>query len=119
MYIFIPVSTTTLCSGFVSSIGHGCINCELEVSGEHGSSRRFHIPRVPHWFVIWIGSVSVDITNILGFKYIGNTALYLENTGKYEVLFGYEEAIGYMFGQTIRDKDGVAATVRYNTRFII
>jgi phosphomannomutase len=26
--------------------------------------------------------------------------------------FGYEEAIGFMFGDEIRDKDGVAATVR-------
>lgn len=31
----------------------------------------------------------------------------------YEVLFGYEEAIGYMFGSEIRDKDGVAATVAF------
>ena len=29
----------------------------------------------------------------------------------YEVPFGYEEAIGYMFGSEIRDKDGVSATV--------
>lgn len=29
----------------------------------------------------------------------------------YEVPFGYEEAIGFMFGSEIRDKDGVAATV--------
>jgi phosphomannomutase len=29
----------------------------------------------------------------------------------YEVPFGYEEAIGFMFGNEIRDKDGVAATV--------
>lgn len=27
--------------------------------------------------------------------------------------FGYEEAIGFMFGPDIRDKDGVAATVCY------
>jgi phosphomannomutase len=30
----------------------------------------------------------------------------------FEVPFGYEEAIGYMFGSEIRDKDGIAATVR-------
>lgn len=45
-----------------------------------------------------------------GFKYIGNTALALEKEG-YEVPFGYEEAIGFMFGSQLRDKDGVAASV--------
>jgi phosphoglucomutase len=48
----------------------------------------------------------------IGFKFIGNTALRLTSE-KYEVNFGYEEAIGYMFGD-IRDKDGVAATVGRN-----
>lgn len=28
----------------------------------------------------------------------------------YEVPFGYEEAIGFMFGSDLRDKDGVAAS---------
>lgn len=46
----------------------------------------------------------------VGFKFIGNTALDLVREG-YEVPFGYEEAIGFMFGCEIRDKDGVAATV--------
>ena len=45
-----------------------------------------------------------------GFKFIGNTALDLVREG-YEVPFGYEEAIGYMFGSEIRDKDGVSASV--------
>lgn len=48
-----------------------------------------------------------------GFKFIGNTALNLTGQG-YEVPFGYEEAIGYMFGDQIRDKDGVAASVRWH-----
>ncbi|KAG5637859.1 hypothetical protein H0H81_002898 [Sphagnurus paluster] len=47
---------------------------------------------------------------LTGFKFIGNTALDLVAAG-YEVPFGYEEAIGFMFGHEIRDKDGVAATV--------
>ncbi|RPD65833.1 phosphoglucomutase first 3 domain-containing protein [Lentinus tigrinus ALCF2SS1-6] len=47
---------------------------------------------------------------LTGFKYIGNTALTLQQEG-YEVPFGYEEAIGFMFGSQLRDKDGVAASV--------
>ena len=46
----------------------------------------------------------------LGFKYIGNSALTLVEQG-FEVPFGYEEAIGFMIGSEIRDKDGVAAAV--------
>ncbi|KAJ7093102.1 hypothetical protein C8R44DRAFT_815571 [Mycena epipterygia] len=49
---------------------------------------------------------------LTGFKFIGNTALTLEQEG-FEVPFGYEEAIGYMFGSQIRDKDGVAASVSF------
>ncbi|KAJ6547199.1 hypothetical protein B0H19DRAFT_257242 [Mycena capillaripes] len=49
---------------------------------------------------------------LTGFKFIGNTALNLVQQG-YEVPFGYEEAIGYMFGSRIRDKDGVAATMAF------
>jgi phosphomannomutase len=52
------------------------------------------------------------IRAVLGFKFIGNAALDLVQAG-YEVPFGYEEAIGYMFGSEIRDKDGVAATVSH------
>ncbi|KAG9318307.1 hypothetical protein JVU11DRAFT_391 [Chiua virens] len=47
---------------------------------------------------------------LTGFKFIGNTALDLNRAG-YEVPFGYEEAIGFMFGSEIRDKDGIAATM--------
>ncbi|KAK7043778.1 hypothetical protein VNI00_008390 [Paramarasmius palmivorus] len=49
---------------------------------------------------------------LTGFKYIGNTALDLVKQG-YHVPFGYEEAIGFMFGTEVRDKDGVAATVMF------
>ena len=48
--------------------------------------------------------------HLIGFKFIGNTALNLVSEG-FEVPFGHEEAIGYMFGSEIRDKDGVAASV--------
>jgi len=49
---------------------------------------------------------------LTGFKFIGNTALNLVEEG-YEVPFGYEEAIGFMFGSEVRDKDGVAASMMF------
>lgn len=42
-------------------------------------------------------------------RYLGNEALRLEKEG-YVCPFAYEEAIGYMAGTTIRDKDGVRPT---------
>jgi hypothetical protein len=46
-----------------------------------------------------------------GFKYIGNVASRLVQDN-FDVMFGYEEAIGFMVETGIRDKDGIAATVR-------
>jgi phosphoglucomutase len=45
---------------------------------------------------------------LTGFKWLGNVAHQLEAQG-YDVLFGYEEAIGFMFPGVHHDKDGVAA----------
>ncbi|KAF9439306.1 Phosphoglucomutase-3 [Entomortierella beljakovae] len=45
---------------------------------------------------------------LTGFKWIGNRAIDLEKEG-YKVIFGYEEAIGFMLGSIVRDKDGVSA----------
>lgn len=55
-------------------------------------------------------NVRVKVELFIGFKYIGNAARTLEAEG-YNVLFGYEEAIGFMLGEEVRDKDGVSATV--------
>ncbi|RIB19197.1 hypothetical protein C2G38_2036248 [Gigaspora rosea] len=45
---------------------------------------------------------------LTGFKWLGNAAIDLEKKG-YEVLFAYEEAIGFMIGDVVRDKDGINA----------
>ena len=45
---------------------------------------------------------------LTGFKWIGNKVLDLEKAG-YNVLFSYEEAIGFCVGDIVRDKDGVTA----------
>lgn len=40
---------------------------------------------------------------------MGNRSHDLISQGK-EVLFAFEEAIGYMFGDTVLDKDGISAS---------
>lgn len=49
------------------------------------------------------------VDTLTGFKWIGNKAIDLKKEG-YNVPFGYEEAIGYMFG-LVNDKDGISAMV--------
>lgn len=50
---------------------------------------------------------------LTGFKWIWNAALDLEEAGKGEFVFGYEEALGYSVGQTARDKDGISAALAF------
>jgi phosphoglucomutase len=45
---------------------------------------------------------------LTGFKWIGNRAQQLQDDGLLP-LFGYEEALGYMFPEVSWDKDGIAA----------
>ena len=45
---------------------------------------------------------------LTGFKWLGNRAISLRQEG-YQVLFAYEEAIGFMLGDIVADKDGVSA----------
>ncbi len=47
---------------------------------------------------------------LTGFKWISKRTLELERQG-YEVVFGYEEALGYSVGDVVRDKDGISAGV--------
>ncbi len=50
-------------------------------------------------------------TTLTGFKWIMAAALALEEDGRGEFVFGYEEALGYSVGRTVRDKDGLSAAV--------
>ena len=52
---------------------------------------------------------------LTGFKWIANRALELAPEG-YELVLGYEEALGYSVSTVVRDKDGVAAAVRAYVR---
>ncbi|XP_076658220.1 phosphoglucomutase 2 isoform X2 [Halictus rubicundus] len=48
---------------------------------------------------------------LTGFKWMGNRTVELEKAGK-EVIFAYEEAIGFMCGSNVLDKDGISAGMR-------
>ncbi|MEX1126522.1 MAG: phospho-sugar mutase [Acidimicrobiia bacterium] len=48
---------------------------------------------------------------LTGFKWIINAGLALEERGEGRFAFGYEEALGYSIGQTVRDKDGISAAL--------
>ncbi|MGA7280494.1 MAG: phospho-sugar mutase, partial [Acidimicrobiia bacterium] len=49
--------------------------------------------------------------SLTGFKWIINAALALEAQDVGRFAFGYEEALGYSIGRTVRDKDGISAAL--------
>lgn len=49
---------------------------------------------------------------LTGFKWMGNKSLDLVKQG-YVAPYAFEEAIGYMFGDIVRDKDGIAAATMF------
>lgn len=49
--------------------------------------------------------------SLTGFKWIVNAALALEADGEGAFAFGFEEALGYTVGRTVRDKDGISAAL--------
>lgn len=54
------------------------------------------------------------VETLTGFKWMGNRSVELMAEGK-EVLFAFEEAIGFMFSPVVLDKDGVSAAVHLAT----
>jgi phosphomannomutase len=51
---------------------------------------------------------------LTGFKWMGNRSVELMKEGK-EILFAFEEAIGFMFSPAVLDKDGVSASLHLAT----
>ncbi|CAG8458637.1 2851_t:CDS:10 [Acaulospora morrowiae] len=49
---------------------------------------------------------------LTGFKWLGNAAMELKKKG-YDALFAYEEAIGFMIGDVVTDKDGIGALAAF------
>jgi phosphomannomutase len=50
---------------------------------------------------------------LTGFKWIAHAALGLEAAAAGRFCFGYEEALGYMVGSVVRDKDGISAALAF------
>ncbi len=50
---------------------------------------------------------------LTGFKWIWNAALDLADSGTGSLILGYEEALGYSVGTTVRDKDGISASLAF------
>ncbi|KAG5494107.1 hypothetical protein JKF63_01942 [Porcisia hertigi] len=48
---------------------------------------------------------------LTGFKFMGNKAMECKAKEGLQTLFAYEEAIGFMWGERVMDKDGVTAAV--------
>jgi phosphoglucomutase len=54
----------------------------------------------------------VQVRNVhVGFKFIGEQILEMEETGSGHFLLGFEESLGYLAGTYARDKDAVGAAV--------
>ncbi|NLY09597.1 MAG: phospho-sugar mutase [Tissierellia bacterium] len=57
-------------------------------------------------------SFSVDVFDTLtGFKYICSLPNKWDITKEYKFIFGYEESIGYVYGDYVRDKDAVISSM--------
>lgn len=55
------------------------------------------------------------IETLTGFKWMGNKAYDLLKLSGNHVIFAYEEAIGFMCGSAVLDKDGVSAAFQLAT----
>ncbi|KAL5120912.1 hypothetical protein ACEQ8H_001100 [Pleosporales sp. CAS-2024a] len=51
---------------------------------------------------------------LTGFKWLGNVARDVESEG-YDVVYAFEEALGYMIPQTVHDKDSISAAAVFLT----
>lgn len=54
---------------------------------------------------------ATHLRTLTGFKWIVRAGLSLESEGRGRFVYGYEEALGYTIGSTVRDKDGISAAL--------
>lgn len=85
-----------------------------EYRARHSSSPSLHVlaSTVSSKFLNTLAKAEglVFTETLTGFKHMGNVSYRLKDQGEV-VLFAYEEAIGFMCGTAVLDKDGVSALV--------
>jgi len=93
----------------------GCLLAEFLLShGEHNGGTVINsIVSSPMLGQIAKAQDATWSQSLTGFKWIWNAALELEHEGVGDLVLGFEEALGYSVGTTVRDKDGISAAVAF------
>ena len=65
----------------------------------------------PMFALVAAGHGARHETTLTGFKWICRAAAVIAEQEHGQVVFGYEEALGYAVGTVVRDKDGISAAV--------
>jgi phosphomannomutase len=94
----------------------GCLLAEFLLSNRESARDGFVVNSIvssPLLSKIAAAHGVVSAQSLTGFKWIWNAALDLESDGHGSLVLGYEEALGYSAGSTVRDKDGISAAVAF------
>ena len=93
----------------------GCLLAEFLLGHreQHGGTVINSIVSTPMLGLIAEAHDAVWRQSLTGFKWVWNAALDLEREGVGSLVLGFEEALGYSVGTTVRDKDGISAAVAF------
>lgn len=94
----------------------GCLLAEFLLANRHETDGGFVVNSIvssPLLAKIAEAHGIASAQSLTGFKWIWNAALDLAADGKGSLVLGYEEALGYSVGSTVRDKDGISAAVAF------
>jgi phosphomannomutase len=95
----------------------GCLLAEFLLSNADDPSRHTVVNSIvssPILAEIAAAHGATSDRTLTGFKWIWNAALDLEESGAGTLALGYEEALGYSVGTTVRDKDGISAALAFS-----
>jgi len=91
----------------------GCLLAEFLLSSSNDGLAINSIVSSPLLGVIADEHGATWAQTLTGFKWVWNAALDLSEAGHGDLILGFEEALGYSIGTTVRDKDGISAAVAF------